>query len=74
VLPRYEAGAAARLSPLSKARGLMQMATNAFNYSVHGRRGFDLLARLVDGSGCYELTYGDLEEAAAVFNDLADNA
>ena len=70
MLPRYEAGAAARLTPLSKARGLMQMADNAFNYSAHGRRGFELLARFVDQCGCYEFAYGDLDEAAIVFDDL----
>ena len=54
VLPSYRAGVGSRLTPLSKARGLMQMADNAFNYSVHGRRGFELLARFVDACGCYE--------------------
>jgi HprK-related kinase A len=71
VLPRYEAGSAARLTPLSKGRGLMHMADNAFNYSAHGRRGFECLAQFVDRSSCYEFAYGDLEEAASVFSDLA---
>jgi HprK-related kinase A len=71
VLPRYQAGVTARLTPLSSARGLMQMADNACNYSAHGRRGFEFLARFVDQCSCYEFVYGDLEEAAAVFTDLA---
>jgi HprK-related kinase A len=71
VLPSYQAGVDARLTPLSKARGLMKMAENAFNYSVHGRCGFELLARFVDACGCYEFAYGDLGEAAAIFDDLA---
>jgi HprK-related kinase A len=71
VLPSYQAGASARLRPLSRARGLMKLAENAFNYNVHGRRGFDLLARFVDACGCYEFAYGDLGEATAVFDDLA---
>jgi HprK-related kinase A len=71
VLPSYQAGARARLTPMSRARGLMKMAENAFNYNVQGRRGFDLLARFVDACGCYEFAYGDLGEAAAVFDDLA---
>jgi hypothetical protein len=74
VLPRYEAGLAARLTPLSRARGLMHMADTAFNYSAHGRRGYEVLAGLVEQSTCYEFAYGDLEEAAAVFNDLASRA
>jgi HprK-related kinase A len=72
VLPRYQAGAAARLTALSKARALIQLVDNAFNYSAHGREGFEFLAQFVDRCGCYEFVYGDLEEAAALFRNLAD--
>jgi HprK-related kinase A len=71
VLPRYQSGAPARLTPLSRARGLMQMADNAFNYSAQGRRGFEFLARFIDQCDCHEFTYGDLDEAAMAFDDLA---
>jgi len=71
VLPRYRAGDPAMLTPLSKARALMQMADNAFNYSVHGRRGFETMARIVDRCKCYEFAYGDIEEAVAVVNAVA---
>ena len=74
VLPRYQAGVAAQLTPLSKARGLMHMADNAFNYSAHGRRGFEILARYVDRCDCYEFAYGDLDEATIVFDELAARA
>ena len=74
VFPRYEAGTAARLTALSKGRGLMEMAKSGFNYSVHGRRGFELLAQVVEMSGCYDFAYGDLEEASAVFDALATGA
>jgi hypothetical protein len=49
----------------------MQMADNAFNYSAHGRRGFEFLTRFVDQCDCYEFAYGDLDEAAIVFDELA---
>lgn len=71
VLPRYVAGAASRLTKLSRALGFMQMAENAFNYSAHGRRGFEFLARFVDQCACHEFAYGDLDAAAKVFDDLA---
>ena len=71
VLPRYRAGAATELTSLSRGRALMQLADNAFNYSAYGRSGFEFLARFVDLNDCYTFTYGDLEEAAALFNDLA---
>lgn len=71
ILPRYEAGTAARLKTLGKARAFMQLANNAFNYSLHGRRGFEVLAGLIDNCGCYEFAYGNLEEAVTVFDDLS---
>ena len=73
-MPRYEGGAAAHLAPLSKARAFMHLADHAFNYDVHGRRGFELLAQVVTGSACFEFEYGALEDAIAVFDDLARNA
>lgn len=74
VLPRYESGAAARLTPLSKARAFMHLADHAFNYDVHGRRGFELLAQVVTNSDCFEFQYGVLEDSIAVFDDVACRA
>ena len=74
VLPRYEHGAAAQVAASSKARTFMHLADNAFNYDVHGRRGFELLARVVDGSDCFEFRYGALDDAVAVFDDAARRA
>jgi HprK-related kinase A len=72
VLPRYAAGAAARLEPLSKGAAFMQLIDNSFNYNVHGRRGFDALADLIDNCECYEFSYSRLGEAAAVFDRLSE--
>jgi hypothetical protein len=69
--PRYEAGTAARLTSMSRARGFMEMVRSGVNYGVHGRSGFELLAGVVDASSCFEFAYGDLEEAAGVFESLA---
>jgi hypothetical protein len=74
VLPRYESGAAAHLTPLSKARAFMHLADHAFNYDVHGRRGFEVLAQVIDNSDCFEFQYGALEDAVAVFDDVARRA
>ena len=71
VLPRYEAGAAARLTPLPRARAFMELAQNAFNYSLLGEAGFNALAQLVNGCDCYRFSYGDLEEAVTLFAGLA---
>lgn len=70
VMPRWEAGAATSLRPLSKARCLMQLVENAFNYNVHGAAGFEMLSALVDRCDTFEFTYSDLDDAAALFASL----
>src|SRR4029078_11439289 len=57
VLPRYTRGAASTLGAPSRGRAFMQLVDNAFNYQVHGRRGFELLASTVEHCECYEFTY-----------------
>jgi HprK-related kinase A len=74
VLPRYERGAATHLAPLSKARAFMHLADHAFNYDVHGRRGFELLGQVVTDSDCFEFRYSALDDAVGVFDDLARQA
>ena len=71
VLPHYNAGAATALTPLSKARVFMVLAEQAFNYDLHGRRGFELLGDVVSGCDCFEFEYGHLDEAVARFERLA---
>ena len=72
VLPHFVAGAPARLEPLSKARAVAHLAENAFNFSLHGQRGFELLAAVAEASECFSFSYSRLEEAAEVFAQLAD--
>jgi hypothetical protein len=74
VLPRYEAGAKAVLAPLPRGQAFMQLADSAFNYDLHGAEGFRVLADLVEGCGCYEFTYADLEDAVRIFDALAEGA
>ena len=75
VVPRYVRGETANLTPLGCAAGLMRLIENAFNYSMHGRRGFEVLADLADASECLEFTYGgDLEAAVHAFDSLAFDA
>jgi len=74
VFPRYQPDSAAILTPLGKAEALMQLADNAFNYTLHGRNGFETLAGLVDRADCFEFSYARLDEAIAVFAQLANPA
>jgi HprK-related kinase A len=71
VFPRYVAGAAASLTPRDKAGAMLELSRNAFNSGIVGREGFHALADLVGDSDCYDFHYGDLDDAVAVFDDLA---
>jgi len=71
VLPRFAAGVAARMEPLSRARAFMALVDNAFNYGVLGRRGFNAIGELIDRCDCHEFTYSNLHEAVAMFDRLA---
>ena len=73
VFPRWQKGAAPQLTPWSKAAGVMELAHNAMNYSLHGADGFRLLADIMDRSGCYRFTYDRLDDAIAAFAALASN-
>jgi len=70
IFPRWDKDAPARLAPWSKAAGLMEIAHNSMNYSLHGAAGFELLAAIFAASGCYRFTYGKLDDAVAAFAAL----
>ncbi len=71
VIPRYVPDAPPVLARLPKARALMHLAENAFNYNVHGRRGFDLLSDVVSKADCYSFSYSRLEDAAEILARLS---
>jgi HprK-related kinase A len=74
VMPRFEAGAQPQLQEISRARGMMALIENAFNFDLHGRRGFDVLGDFVDSCSCYAYTYGSLEEAIAGCEQLVQDS
>lgn len=74
VFPRYAPHATATLSPRPKAGSLLDLGHNAFNYAVHGLDGFNLLAGVVSASDCYDFRYSRLDDAAALFEQLACSA
>ncbi len=71
VIPKYVPGSPARLVPISRARGLMHLIENAFNFDIFGAEGFNLLSSVVDRSQCFHFEYSDLEEACELFRRLA---
>ena len=71
VMPRYEADRETRLVPLSRGVGFMQLVDNAFNYSMHGHRGFEVLCDVVEGAQAFEFHYGgSLDDAVRTFDSL----
>jgi HprK-related kinase A len=71
VFPKYVPGAVARLTPHSRAGSLLELARNAFNYTLLGRTGFETLADVVDASECHDFEYGLLDDAVSTFDSLA---
>ena len=70
IFPQYVAGAAPTLEPIAQGRAFMQVAANAFNYSLLAERGFEALGRLIEGSRSYQFRYAQLEHAVEVFANL----
>ena len=71
IFPKYVPGAEAELCPRGKAGSLLELARNAFNYLVLGLTGFEVLTAVVSASDCYDFRYSQLEQAVAVFDNLA---
>lgn len=74
VFPKYEAGATPSLEPIGKADAFMQLAENAFNYTLLGRTGFDALACIVERADSFRFTYSALDDALNTFARLAPPA
>lgn len=70
VFPRYQAGTASSLTPLSRIDTFVQLSGHAFNYERIGLTGFETLTRLVDTCPGYSLVYSDLDDAIARLDEL----
>jgi hypothetical protein len=67
LMPVRRRGAAASLTPASRATTLAELARHSLNLPQHGRVGVEVLARIVEGAECYTLSYDDpLGAVAAV--------
>jgi HprK-related kinase A len=70
VFPKFVADSPLKSHTTSKAQAFMRLADQAFNYSLLGAEGFELLAGIVDLCETYEFSYGDLDEAVGWFAAL----
>lgn len=71
IFPRWSAGASTSLRARPKADSFELLANNAFNYSLLGRLGFGLVARLIDDCACWDFSYSRLDEALRTFEGLS---
>lgn len=71
ILPKYIKDADTSLTTLSKAKTLLRVADDCFNYHVLGENGFDLLSHVIEISDCYEFKYSRLDEAINLFSELS---
>jgi HprK-related kinase A len=70
VFPEFQPGTPDRLEPLPKGQALLRLADSSFNYSILGARGFETGADLVDGCGCYQMNYSDLDASLGLLDGL----
>jgi HprK-related kinase A len=74
VIPQFVAGSRTRVDPIPRARALMHLADSSFNYSLHGRPGFERLADIVDRAPCCTIRYSNLEEGFRAVGDWCDGS
>lgn len=73
VFPKYVPKSVSALTSVSKGRAGLDIIHNAFNYSVLGEVGFQILLRLLEECQCFAYRYSVLDEAVATFDNLVNN-
>lgn len=66
----HKASAVTRLTPITRATALLELARNALNLSTYGARGLTVLADVVRGARSHRLISGSLGEAVALVSNL----
>ena len=72
VFPSWQRDVTLQLHEVPRIDGFAKVATNAFNYEIHGAAGFETVRDLVATSRCFRLTYSNLEEAVEALTAMAD--
>ena len=70
LFPRWQAGSATVLTPISKGSAFERLASHSFNYSLLGRLGFELTSNLIDACQCADFVYSDLADGLATLDAL----
>ncbi len=70
VAPRYRKGATTKLTQITRAQGLVELAENALNFHIYQARALTLLAEALRKASCYRMVVGDLDEAVNLIVEL----
>ena len=71
VIPQYAEGAEVTVTPMTRARAVLHLADNSFNYNLHGRQGFERLADIADVAPGVTLRYSRLQDGVDAVDRLA---
>lgn len=71
IFPKYTAQAAATMHAMARTDAFMELARNAFNYSLLAEEGFRRLSALIGSSASYSFEYSNLDEAVRMFDAMA---
>ncbi len=70
IFPKYQANTEIQLNPLNKPYVVFKLASNAFNYELMGRTGFELVKNMTSSCRCYNLTYSRFDQVLPLLDDL----
>jgi hypothetical protein len=70
IFPKYFGNQLAVARRVNKAQALMRCAASAFNYTVLGAKGFEVLSAIIDRVDPYDIEYTCLDAAIDWFNNL----
>jgi len=70
IFPKFQANTEIQLNPLNKPYVAFKLASNAFNYELMGRTGFELVKNMTSSCRCYNLTYSRFDQVLPLLDDL----
>lgn len=70
IFPKFQANTEIQLNLLNKPYVVFKLASNAFNYELMGRTGFELVKNMTSSCRCYNLTYSRFDQVLPLLDDL----
>lgn len=70
IFPKFQANSDIEFYSLNKSYAVFKLASNAFNYELMGRTGFELVRGMISSCRCYDLTYSRFDQVFELLDDL----